>query len=68
MPFSGRSFSIGSESLCSGLSPAEDNCGPVSGTVNPCAVFVASLKVDPTFAAATANTPWGTPLLNAVAM
>ena len=57
IPLSGFSFSIGSESLCNGLSPAEDNCGPVSGTVKPCAVNVASLKVVPDFAAATANTP-----------
>jgi len=67
-PFSGRSFSITSESLCSGLSPAEDDCGPVSGTLSPCATFIASLKVDPDFAAATANTPCGFPLLKTVAI
>src|SRR5271155_2259676 len=67
-PFSGCSFSIGSERLCSGLSPAEENCGPASGTVNPCAVYMASSTVEPLFAAATANTPCGTPFVKAVAM
>src|SRR5271154_2188198 len=67
-PFSGRSFSIGSERLCSGLSPAEENCGPASATVKPCAVYMASSNVEPLFAAATANTPCGTPLVKAVAM
>ena len=42
-PFSGLSFSILSESLCSGLSPAEDRIAPSVGTVNPCAVYIASL-------------------------
>src|ERR1700683_2135257 len=68
MPFSGRSFSIGSERLCNGLSFAEENCGPVSGTVSPCAVYIASLNFVPDFVPATANTPCGTPLLKAVAM
>lgn len=68
IPFSGRSCSIGSERWCSGLSSADDSCGPASGTVNPCAVFMASLYVEPDFAAATAKMPWGVPLLKAVAM
>ena len=35
-PFSGGSFSIRSDILCSGLSPADDNCGPAVATVSPC--------------------------------
>jgi hypothetical protein len=69
MPLSGISFSILSERWCNGLSAAEENCGPaLVGAVNPSAVYVASLKVVPDLAAATANTPCGTPLLKAVAM
>src|SRR3974390_2673997 len=67
-PFSGCSFSIFSESLCRGLSPLEDNTAGSAGAVNPCAVNIASLEVEPDFAAATAKTPCATPLLNAVAM
>jgi len=69
MPRSGISLSILSERWCSGLSPAEDSCGPaLTGAVRPCAVYVASLKVVPDLAAATANTPCGTPSVKAVAM
>ena len=67
MPFSGFSLSIFSERLCSGLSPTDDNCRPADIAVNPCAVYVASLNVAPDAADATANTPCGTPLVNAVA-
>ena len=34
-PFSGLSFSITSVRWCNGLSFAEENCGPASGTVKP---------------------------------
>ena len=46
-PFSGRSFSILSERACRGLSPADESTAPVAGTVNPAAVYIASLKVVP---------------------
>ena len=42
-PFSGSSFSILSESLWRGLSPAEVSTAPCADTVNPCAVNIASL-------------------------
>src|ERR1022692_2145575 len=63
-PFSGCSLSIGSDKSCSGLSSTEENCGPFSATVKPCAVYIDSLNVLPDFAAATANTPCGTPLVS----
>ena len=37
-PFSGRSLSITSDILCSGLSPADDNCRPAAVTESPCPV------------------------------
>src|ERR1700722_20897375 len=67
-PFSGTSCSILSDNLCNALSPFEESPAPSVGTLNPCAVYVASLNVDPDFAAATSNTPCGTPLLKTVAM
>src|SRR5579863_5626459 len=67
-PFSGRSFSIASERLCSGRSCAEESCGPAVATVRFVAVYIASLKAAPSLALATAYTPCGVPLLNTVAM
>src|SRR3954465_8150909 len=68
LPFSGISLSILSLTLCNGRSLAEEIWRPEADAVKPWPVYMASLNVAPEFACATAKTPCGTPLVNAVAM